>query len=45
MCLGVRVPPMIELGGWFSTGDDLDEMTKVTVTVILIVILAFEFAC
>jgi hypothetical protein len=26
---GVRVPPMIELGGWFSTGDDLEDMTKV----------------
>jgi hypothetical protein len=26
---GVRIPPMIELGGWFSTGDDLEDMTKV----------------
>ena len=32
---GVRIPPMIELGGWFSTGDDLEDMTKVSLSVAL----------
>ena len=26
---------MIELGGWFSTGDDLEDMTKVSLSVAL----------